>query len=40
MKARRWLSKSKDRLAGRRPLEMLSTIHRPREVEMMLIQMG
>lgn len=40
MKARRWLSKSKDRLAGRRPLEMLSTIHGTREVEVMLIQVA
>jgi len=38
MKAMRWLSKSKERLAGRKPYEMLSTTPGIREVELMLIQ--
>ena len=37
-KARRWLSKSKERLAGRKPYEILSTTPGTREVELMLIQ--
>ncbi|MGE8097846.1 antitoxin Xre/MbcA/ParS toxin-binding domain-containing protein [Pseudomonas fluorescens] len=40
IKAKRWLSKSKDRFAGRRPLEMLSTLPGTREVEVMLIQLA
>lgn len=40
IKARRWLSKSKDRFAGRTPLEMLSTLPGIREVEIMLIQVA
>jgi putative toxin-antitoxin system antitoxin component (TIGR02293 family) len=39
-KARRWLSKSKDRFAGKNPLEMLSTIAGTRAVEVMLIQVA
>jgi uncharacterized protein (DUF2384 family) len=40
IKARRWLSKPKSRFAGRKPLEMLSTLPGTREVEVMLIQVA
>lgn len=40
IKARRWLSKSKDRLAGSKPLDMLSTFPGMREVEMMLVKVA
>ncbi|MBC3243661.1 DUF2384 domain-containing protein [Pseudomonas lurida] len=40
VKAMRWLSKSKDRFAGKKPLEMLSTLPGTREVEVMLIQVA
>ncbi|WP_460080402.1 antitoxin Xre/MbcA/ParS toxin-binding domain-containing protein [Pseudomonas sp. H3_H05] len=39
-KARRWLSKSKNRFAGKNPLEMLSTLAGTRAVEVMLIQVA
>ncbi|WP_145319687.1 antitoxin Xre/MbcA/ParS toxin-binding domain-containing protein [Pseudomonas sp. SJZ080] len=40
IKAKRWLSKPKDRFAGRKPLEMLSTFPGTREVEVMLIRVA
>ncbi|WP_191487788.1 antitoxin Xre/MbcA/ParS toxin-binding domain-containing protein [Pseudomonas sp. FEN] len=39
-KARRWLSKPKDRFSGRSPMAMLSTIQGTRQVEEMLIQLA
>ncbi len=40
IKASRWLSKSKDRFVGKKPLEMLSTVAGTRAVEVMLIQVA
>jgi putative toxin-antitoxin system antitoxin component (TIGR02293 family) len=40
VKARRWLSKPKDRLSGKSPIEMLSTLHGTRRVEEMLIRVA
>lgn len=39
-KAKRWLSKPKDRFSGRTPMAMLSTIQGTRQVEEMLIQLA
>jgi putative toxin-antitoxin system antitoxin component (TIGR02293 family) len=39
-KAKRWLSKSKDRFSGKSPLAMLSTLQGTRQVEEMLIQVA
>ncbi|NBA93409.1 antitoxin Xre/MbcA/ParS toxin-binding domain-containing protein [Pseudomonas sp. R5(2019)] len=39
-KAKRWLSKPKDRFSGRSPMAMLSTIQGTRQVEEMLIQLA
>ncbi|MCU1736727.1 MULTISPECIES: antitoxin Xre/MbcA/ParS toxin-binding domain-containing protein [unclassified Pseudomonas] len=39
-KAKRWLSKSKDRFSGKSPMAMLSTIQGTRQVEEMLIQLA
>jgi putative toxin-antitoxin system antitoxin component (TIGR02293 family) len=39
-KAKRWLSKSKERFRGLSPLAMLSTVQGTRQVEEMLIQMA
>lgn len=39
-KAKRWLSKPKDRFSGRSPMAMLSTIEGTRQVEEMLIQLA
>ncbi|MNF72888.1 hypothetical protein D3C84_548780 [compost metagenome] len=40
IKARRWLSKSNDRLAGSKPLDMLSTFPGMRQVEMILVKVA
>jgi len=39
-KAKRWLSKPKDRFSGRSPMAMLSTVQGTRQVEEMLIQLA
>ncbi|VVO05471.1 antitoxin Xre/MbcA/ParS toxin-binding domain-containing protein [Pseudomonas fluorescens] len=39
-KAKRWLSKPKDRFSGKSPMAMLSTIQGTRQVEEMLIQLA
>ena len=39
-KAKRWLSKPKDRFSGKSPIAMLSTSHGTRHVEEMLIQLA
>ncbi|WP_213875807.1 antitoxin Xre/MbcA/ParS toxin-binding domain-containing protein [Pseudomonas sp. dw_358] len=39
-KARRWLSKPKDRFEGKTPVAMLSTIQGTRQVEEMLLQLA
>ena len=39
-KAKRWLSKPKDRFSGKSPMAMLSTIEGTRQVEEMLIQLA
>lgn len=39
-KAKRWLSRPKDRFSGKSPMAMLSTIQGTRQVEEMLIQLA
>jgi putative toxin-antitoxin system antitoxin component (TIGR02293 family) len=39
-KARRWLTKPKDRFAGKTPVSMLSTIQGTRQVEEALVQLA
>ncbi|MNN59486.1 hypothetical protein D3C81_1746040 [compost metagenome] len=39
-KAKRWLSKPKDRFSGRSPMAMLSTVQGTRQVEETLIQLA
>jgi len=39
-KAKRWLSKPKERFSGKSPVAMLSTIQGTRQVEEMLIQLA
>jgi len=39
-KAKRWLSKPKDRFSGKSPVAMLSTLQGSRQVEEMLIQLA